>query len=251
MLGRYFMDQLPCIAAGRFPAAKGSEVPDYTPPDPFYPPSGGIYLPRAVGTDGRAASDYAFQATIGRIPTASDNPALFSFFGYGQMLPHADNRITLNKRRRDAWGLPVPHIRCAMHAPERALLARQTKALRDIVDAAGGQFDFIGSPMGLTEMGRGAYPDSGPISRFLFRHMFTKSMAMGAAIHESGGARMGVSPNDSVQNEWGQSWDVPNLFVTDAAAFPGSGVSGTTLTLMAQTIRACRYLADEYRRGLI
>jgi choline dehydrogenase-like flavoprotein len=52
-----------------------------------------------------------------------------------------------------------------------------------------------------------------------------------------------------VLNAYNQSWDVPNLIVTDAAAFPGSGIAGTTLTVMALTIRACRNLVDRYRAG--
>jgi choline dehydrogenase-like flavoprotein len=119
--------------------------------------------------------------------------------------------------------------------------------LIDMVKSAGGELDFIGSPLGLREMGRGAFPDADPLSRFLFRKWFRKTMCMGAAIHESGGARMGTSPENSVLNGWNQSWDVPNLLVTDASAFAGGGTAGTTLTVMALTLRACRKLAAQYR----
>ena len=74
-------------------------------------------------------------------------------------------------------------------------------------------------------------------------------MTMGAAIHESGGARMGTDPATSVLNGHNQSWDVPNLFVTDASAFPTSGTSGTTLTIMALSIRAAEFIAEELRAG--
>ena len=60
---------------------------------------------------------------------------------------------------------------------------------------------------------------------------------------------MGSDPATSVINRYLQSWDVPNLIVTDASAFPGSGIAGTTLTVMALTIRACRNLVDQYRAG--
>ena len=58
---------------------------------------------------------------------------------------------------------------------------------------------------------------------------------------------MGESPDVSVLNPFNQVWDAPNLIVTDASAFPGSGIAGTTLTVMALTIRACRNLVDRYR----
>ena len=74
---------------------------------------------------------------------------------------------------------------------------------------------------------------------------------MGAAIHEAGGARMGETADQSVLNPWNQSWDVPNLLVTDASSFAGSGVTGTTLTIMALTLRACRHLAGRLKAGAI
>jgi choline dehydrogenase-like flavoprotein len=117
------------------------------------------------------------------------------------------------------------------------------------VHGVGGELEFIGSPTGLKEMGRGAFPDADAFSRFMFRKWFRKTMCMGAAIHETGGARMGTSEKDSMLNAYNQSWDVPNLIVTDASAFPGSGIAGTTLTVMALTIRACRNLVDRYRAG--
>jgi choline dehydrogenase-like flavoprotein len=81
--------------------------------------------------------------------------------------------------------------------------------------------------------------------------MFPKAMVMGIAIHEAGGARMGADPATSILNEWNRSWDVPNLYVTDASAFPSSGVSGTSLTIMAMTVRACRHLANELRTSIV
>jgi choline dehydrogenase-like flavoprotein len=250
VLGRYFMDQLPLIAAGAFPKAKGWSQADPAPADPFYQPSGGIFIPRFVGPDGvTAASDFDFQGSVGRARVVDGADARLMFFGFGMMLPDADNRLTLDPARKDAWGIPVPHIRCKINPADEATLRREVETLTEIVEGVGGRLDYIGSPLGLTEKGRGAYPDADPVSRFMFRRMFGRSMVMGAAIHETGGARMGRSPADSVLNAYNQSWDVPNLFVTDASAFAGSGVSGTTLTIMALTLRACRYLAAELRAG--
>jgi choline dehydrogenase-like flavoprotein len=74
----------------------------------------------------------------------------------------------------------------------------------------------------------------------------------GSSAHEMGTARMGSDPATSVLNAHNQAWDVPNLFVTDAASFPSSGHRNPTLTIMALTVRACGYLADrleECKRG--
>ena len=249
-LGRYFMDQLPCLAFGSFSKAKGWAVDDSAPTDPFYNPSGGIFVPR-FGKGDAGRYDFDYQGSVGRAPTPDDSPARLAFFGFGRMLPYDDNRITLDARRKDAWGIPVPHIRCVMGDEEHALLRRQEEVLIDMVRGVGGELEFIGSPTGLREMGRGAFPDADPFSRFMFRTWFRKTMCMGAAIHETGGARMGTASKDSVLNAHNQSWDVPNLIVTDASAFPGSGIAGTTLTVMALTIRACRNIVDQYRSGQI
>ena len=247
-LGRFFMDQLPCLAFGSFSKAKGWAADDSAPTDPFYNPSGGIFVPR-FGTGDAGRDDFDYQGSIGRAPTPDDEPARLAFFGFGRMLPYDENRITLDAKRKDAWGIPVPHIRCVMGDEERSLLRRQEEVLIEMVHSVGGELEFIGSPTGLREMGRGAFPDADPFSRFMFRTWFRKTMCMGAAIHETGGARMGTSSKDSVLNGHNQSWDVPNLIVTDASAFPGSGIAGTTLTVMALTIRACRNLVDQYRAG--
>jgi choline dehydrogenase-like flavoprotein len=245
-LGRYFVDQLPCVVAGTYSKAKGWATADTAPKDPFYGPSGGIYIPRFIDDDGQsAANTFAYQGSIGRHRTSGD--ARFSFFGYGLMLPDAENRITLDPKRRDAWGIPVPHIRCKIGEEDRVTLQKQIDALVGTLEDVGGKIEYVGSPLGLVEKGRGAYPNADPVSRMIFRKMFGSTMVMGAAIHEAGGARMGEDASASVLNKWNQSWDVPNLLVTDASAFAGSGVAGTTLTIMAMTVRACRHLAQELK----
>ncbi|MBY5800764.1 GMC oxidoreductase [Rhizobium leguminosarum] len=247
-LGRYFMDQLPCLAFGSFSKAKGWAPDESAPTDPFYNPSGGIFIPR-FGEGDAARGDFDYQGSVGRAPVSGDTDARLAFFGFGRMLPYADNRITLDLRRKDAWNIPVPHIRCVMQEEEQALLKRQEETLIAMIKEIGGDLEFIGSPTGLKEMGKGAFPEADALSRFMFRKWFRKTMCMGAAIHETGGARMGETPEASVLNPYNQVWDVPNLIVTDASAFPGSGIAGTTLTVMALTIRACRYLVDQYRTG--
>jgi choline dehydrogenase-like flavoprotein len=52
-----------------------------------------------------------------------------------------------------------------------------------------------------------------------------------------------------VLNSHNQSWDVGNLFVTDGASFPSSGFQNPTLTMMAITVRAGRYIVEQLKRG--
>ncbi|WP_176084756.1 GMC family oxidoreductase [Martelella sp. HB161492] len=249
LLGRYFMDQLPCIASGEYPDMTGFSGDDSLPPDPFYAPLSGVFIPRFVGENGYATNRFDYQISVGRKPVAASAPARLDFFGFGMMMPSPDNHITINARRRDAFGIPIAHITCRMSEADRALLKQQIATLEEIVTGVGGRLEFVGSPLGLKETGRGAYPDLPLFYRLMFRLMFKRTVTMGSAIHESGGARMGEDPKTSVLNRWNQSWDVKNLFVTDASAFPTCGVAGTTLTVMALTLRACRHLGEELRAG--
>jgi glucoside 3-dehydrogenase (cytochrome c) catalytic subunit len=70
----------------------------------------------------------------------------------------------------------------------------------------------------------------------------------GGSNHEMGSARMGRDSKSSVLNGWNQSWDVPNLFVTDGAAMTSSGWQNPSLTYMALTARACHHGVDLLKR---
>lgn len=252
-LGRYFMDQVPNLILGTVPGRTGWEADDTVPSDPFYGVTGGIYIPRFENldkvTNPKFARGYAYQGTIGRLFARDGRPAKFGIMGFGEMLPHPDNTITLNHSRKDAWGVPLPHISCMMRENEVAMLREQSRSIKEMALNAGLDIEFVGSYLGLEEGPGGAFPDVDPFSRTLFRLNFRKSMTLGAAIHESGGARMGDNPATSVLNAHNQCWDVPNLFVTDASCFPSGGSAGTTLTLMALTIRASEYIARQHAAG--
>ncbi|WP_216332532.1 GMC oxidoreductase [Rhizobium sp. X9] len=252
-LGRYFSDQVPSIIMGTVPGRKGSEFDDTVPADPFYGVTGGVYIPRFENldsvTDSSFLRGYAYQGTIGRLFTRPDRDAKYAFMGFGEMLPNKDNRITLNPRRKDKWGIPIPHISVAIGENEKRMLRAQTRSIKEMMDNAGLEIEFNGSSLGLEEGPKGAFPDADPISRFLFRQNFAGSVAIGATIHESGGARMGSDPAKSVLNAYNQCWDAPNVFVTDASSFASGGTAGTTLTLMALTVRTCEYIAEQHGRG--
>jgi len=254
LLGRYFMDQCPSQIYGTIPGVTGSELDESAPPDPFYGPSGGVYIPRFQNldkvTDPQFARGFAFQGAIGRGNIPGDRPAIFGIMGFGESLPYFENRITLSRGRKDAWGIPAPHIKCAFAQNEHALLHEQVKSIQEMVGACGYKVTFSGSTLGL-ENEKEVFPEADWLSRFMFRKSFKKSMAVGAAIHECGGARMGDDPAKSVINAFNQSWDVKNLFVTDGSCFPSSGTVGPALTIMALTARACEYIAREYKAGAL
>jgi choline dehydrogenase-like flavoprotein len=253
LLGRYFMDQCPSLTFASIPHIQGYEVDDAAPPDPFYSPSGGVFIPRFLNLGAKTtpgfARGFSFQGAFGRIPVPEGQPAACGMMGFGEMLPYYDNRITLAARRTDAWGIRVPFISCTMRDNERALLREQTRVIREIFQHNGYRLTFSGSPLGLDS--RHIWPDRDPLSRLVFRLSFPYSLTIGASIHECGGARMGADPKKSVLNSHNQSWDVPNLFVTDSSCFVSGGTVGPTLTIMALTARACEYIANQHADGAL
>jgi choline dehydrogenase-like flavoprotein len=78
---------------------------------------------------------------------------------------------------------------------------------------------------------------------------FIEDNPPGLTIHEMGTARMGRDPATSVLNGWNQSWDVPNLFVTDGACMTSSANQNPSLTYMALTARAVDYAVKQIADG--
>ena len=64
--------------------------------------------------------------------------------------------------------------------------------------------------------------------------------------HNAGGAVMGSNPATSVVNKYLQSWDVPNVFVVGASAFPQNGSYGPTGTVGALACWTADAIKDLY-----
>lgn len=169
-----------------------------------------VYLPRF---DARHSStpDQArgFGVQLHQFP--DEGRSHFVAAAFGEMLPHAENRVSVDAQHRDAWGIPALRIECRHTGAEIAVAQAQAEALRelgDLLDVEAGQL----SPV--------------PVEP-------------GAAIHECGTARMGADPSSSVLDPDNQCWEARGLYVTDGASFPSQGYQNPTLTILALTERAC------------
>jgi gluconate 2-dehydrogenase alpha chain len=60
---------------------------------------------------------------------------------------------------------------------------------------------------------------------------------------------MGSDPKTSALNTFLQSWDVPNLFVTGASAFPQNAGYNPTGTVAALAFRAADAIRDRYLKN--
>jgi gluconate 2-dehydrogenase alpha chain len=67
--------------------------------------------------------------------------------------------------------------------------------------------------------------------------------------HNVGGTMMGDKPSNSVVNKYGQSWDVPNLFVTGAGLYPQNPGYNPTATLAALAYYAADAIKQQYAKA--
>ena len=143
--------------------------------------------------------------------------------GFGELLPYHNNKISLDKTRKDKWGLPI----LAMDA---VLQDNEYKMRKDIVSEAAAMLEAAGAKDINTH-------DNGH--------------EIGDGIHEMGSARMGRDPKTSVLNGNNQVWDAKNVFLTDGAFMVSSACQNPSLTYMAMTARAANFAVDELKKGNI
>ena len=64
--------------------------------------------------------------------------------------------------------------------------------------------------------------------------------------HNTGGAIMGAEPGASAVNTWLQSWDVTNVFVVGASAFPHNSAYNPTGPVAALAYRTGEAIRERY-----
>ena len=148
-------------------------------------------------------------------------PWRLSASGWGETLPHPDNRVTLDPNVRDRWGIPAARIDVRWRENERAMDKDMQVAMSEMLDAAG-----------CTNIS--SYGSNNP---------------PGHCIHEMGGARMSKTAEEGVLNKWNQAWDAKNLFITDGACMASNGCQNPSITYMALTARAVSHAVDSMKRG--
>lgn len=144
-----------------------------------------------------------------------------NLYAYGECLPYADNRITLNNSKQDIYGRPQLSIDCSFRDNELAM----HKDMR----ATGIEI--------LSSVGYKNVRDNSAIA------------APGNANHEMGTARMGKDPKTSVLNSFNQMHAVKNVFITDGSCMSSISCVNPSITFMALTARACDYAVKALKRG--
>ena len=140
---------------------------------------------------------------------------------FGEMLPHPDNRVTMNSDVKDVHGLPTLTMDVRMRENELNMRKDMQTAAVEMMETAG------------------------------FRNVrgYERPYAPGLGIHEMGTARMGHDPKTSVLNGWNQVHACTNVYITDGACMTSASSVNPSLTYMALTARACDHAVNVLKRG--
>ena len=144
---------------------------------------------------------------------------------HGAVMSHRNNYLDLDPTYRNAYGQPLlrmtfdytdNEMKMSEFLTERAAdLARAMKPREIRINARKGHYSIV--PYRTT--------------------------------HNTGGTVMGDNPRDSVINRYLQSWDVPNLFVMGAGAFPQNPGYNPTGTVGALTYWTAEAIRSQYLKN--
>ena len=218
-VGRYVMVQGAPQVAGRFP----EEMRMYKAPPPeisseqFYEtdPTRGFARGFSIQTVGPLPIEWAQHV----LAHGHWGPALREYMRdynhwytlgvLSELLPQAENRVTLDPEVRDQHGVPVARMEYSQCENDRKNIAFAKQTLHDIFEAAQAQDVLV-------------------IDRYA---------------HLVGGCRMGTDPQHSVVDSDHRVWGIPNLFVADGSVMPTQGSANPALTIMALSSRLADRLA--------
>ena len=135
----------------------------------------------------------------------------------GEDLPEETNSVTIDDDLVDSDGIPAPKIVYRTSENSRRMLEFHCARAAEAHEAGGAKSTSVQVQM----------RESG--------------------WHILGTCTMGLDPKKSVVNEWGQSHDVPNLFLFDGSTFPTSGGANPTATIMSVAHRQTMHMINERR----
>ncbi|MCE7863488.1 MAG: GMC family oxidoreductase [Bacteroidetes bacterium CHB5] len=143
--------------------------------------------------------------------------------GFGEVLPYRDNQVTINREKKDKYGLPTLTF-------DTELKENEFKMRKDMANDAAEMLEAAG------------FKNVNPYDR-------PSQHGLGLGIHEMGTARMGKDPKNSVLNKYNQVHACKNVFVTDGSFMTSANCVNPSLTYMAFTARAADYAVSELKKG--
>lgn len=136
-------------------------------------------------------------------------------------LPSPTNYVDIDPEVKDPFGIPAMRFHFQWGTNELLMWEHSKQICTDVLKTAGAEI-----------WGGGDKPERA-----------------GYSLHETGTCRFGNDPKKFVTNRFGQTHDVPNLYVCDASVFPFCTDKTTTLSILVFTLRTCEYMIENFRRG--
>ena len=149
-------------------------------------------------------------------------PAPVSFTVQAPSLPEKTNYVDLDPEVTDPYGIPVARLHFQWDENVVKMWEHSKQVCADVLRAAGGVVESTG--------------DAPEIP--------------GWSMHETGTCRMGNDAKHFVTNRYGQSHDVPNLYVCDASVFLNCTDKTTTLSILAFSLRTSEHLIENFRSSV-
>jgi gluconate 2-dehydrogenase alpha chain len=141
---------------------------------------------------------------------------------HGSSTPHPNNYLGLDPTYTDAFGQPLGMMTFDFPHNDRLMSRHVTQKAAEIARAMGGKQIAVS---------------------WLDEHY---SIVPYQTTHTSGGAIMGTDPRTSVVNKYLQSWDLHNLWVLGACAYPQNAGYNPTGTVGALAYWAADALIHRY-----
>ena len=148
---------------------------------------------------------------------------LMSVNAQGSVMAYRDSYLSLDPTYRDAYGQPLLRITFDWHENEFKMTQHTVGKAQRIAEVMGGAVENNAKQSG--------------------SHYDTRVYQ---STHTTGGAIMGTDPRSSVVNRFLQCWDVHNVFVTGASAFPQNFGYNPTGLVGALTYWAARHIREQY-----
>lgn len=167
----------------------------------------------------RMVAELSFGAELKEVVTTPGKWRM-GMTGFGEVLPDHSNRVSINREKKDKYGLPTLLFDTEFKENDYKMRKDMAADAAEMLEAAGlKNVKTFDNPGGL-----------------------------GLGIHEMGTARMGKDPKTSVLNKWNQVHACKNVFVTDGSFMTSAACVNPSLTYMAFTARAVNYAVEEMKR---
>jgi gluconate 2-dehydrogenase alpha chain len=144
---------------------------------------------------------------------------------HGSNFSYKTNYLDLDPVYKDRFGRPLLRMTMDFHENELKMSAFLTDKYAEILQKMGAR-QVVKNPR------KGPYD----VTKYQTSHL-------------CGGAVMGSNPGNSALNTYLQSWDVPNLFVQGASAFPQNTGYNPTGTVAALAFRSAEAIRTQYLKN--